>query len=95
MLLICGNGLSLFGAATIRNLLILAIAVAAPVSARDAPAPRLGAAECRSPAAQRAQTNRQAGPMRLGQLPDAKLILAVDYREGGCQKPIVVSRTVR
>ncbi len=78
-----------------RNLLILAMLVAAPVGAQNAPKPDLGKADCRAPSAQRVQTPPAAGPQRLGQLPDASLFRAVDYREGGCSKPIMVNRTLR
>ena len=78
-----------------RNLLILAILVATPVGAQNAPKPQLGNADCRSASAQRVDGTRVAGPQRLGQLPDAKLFRAVDYREGGCSKPIMVNRTLR
>ncbi|MBY0518975.1 MAG: hypothetical protein K2P79_00950 [Sphingomonas sp.] len=78
-----------------RKLLILALLVTAPVSAREAPKTGPGKPDCRNPNTQRVQDMQRAGPQRLDQLPDAKLFLALDYREGGCSKPIRVNRIIR
>ncbi|WP_066653548.1 MULTISPECIES: hypothetical protein [Sphingomonas] len=70
---------------------ILLAAVAA--DARGKPKSALGQPDCRNASAGQVKTQRGAGPQRLDQLPDAQLIRAVDYREGGCSKPILVNRT--
>ena len=66
---------------------------AVAADAREAKTNMPGQPDCRAPNAQRAGQRDSAGPKRLGELPDAQLILAVDYREGRCPKPIAVSRT--
>lgn len=78
-----------------RKLMLLAIFITAPVLAREAPKPPLGATDCRNASVRLAQTERQAGPQKMGELPDPQLIRAVDYRERGCSKPISVNRTLR
>lgn len=74
-----------------RKALLLAIIVATPVVAREAPKPPLEKPDCLNPSI---NIVRSAGPRRLGELPDPQLILAVDYREQGCSKPITISRTL-
>lgn len=66
---------------------------AVAADAREAKTSTPDPADCRAPNARMARQLDPAGPKRLGELPDAQLILAVDYREGGCPKPIAVSRT--
>lgn len=76
-----------------RSLLMLALIVATPALAREAgPKAAPGKADCRAPAAQRVRT---AGARPLNHEPDAKLISAVDYREGGCPKLVVIRDTVK
>lgn len=86
-----------------RNLLILTMLVAAPLGAREAPAPTPGQTaaqttsqnDCRAAAARRVQAPPRIGARPLNQLPDAELYRAVDYREGGCSKPVLISRSTR
>ncbi|MBA4048351.1 MAG: hypothetical protein C0476_07415 [Sphingomonas sp.] len=78
-----------------RTLLILATLAATPAVAREAPQRALGQPDCRSAAAQRAQTPPRAGARPLNQMPDPALIRAVDYREGGCSKPVAIGRVTR
>jgi len=80
---------------TMRKFLILAALLAAPLSAREAPQRAPGQADCRSAAAQRAQTPPRIGARPLNQMPDPTLLRAVDYREGGCSKPIAIGRVTR
>lgn len=70
---------------------ILLAAIAA--DARETSKPALGQPDCRNASAGQVKTQHRTGPQQLGQLPDAQLIRAVDYREGGCTKPILVNRT--
>lgn len=77
-----------------RLVFALALLSTTAATARE-PGRPLAAPDCRAPSAQRVRTPPVAGPQRLGQLPDASLFRAVDYREGGCPKPIKVNRTVR
>lgn len=74
-----------------RLALALALAIAAPAAARDAaPKAAPGKPDCRAPAAQHV---RSVGVRPLNREPDAKLIRAVDYREGGCPKLVVIGAT--
>lgn len=77
-----------------RLILALALLSTTAATARE-PARPLATPDCRAPNAQQVRTPPVAGPQRLDQLPDASLFRAVDYREGGCPKPIKVNRTVR
>lgn len=69
---------------------ILLAAVAA--DARETPRLALGQPDCRNAGASQVKAPLRAGPQRLDQLPDAQLIRAVDYRERGCSKPVLVNR---
>lgn len=74
-----------------RLILALALVSTTAATARE-PARPIAQPDCRAPSATLARNDR---PLvhPLNREPEAKLYRAVDYREDGCHKPVIVSRS--
>lgn len=72
-------------------LIMLAMAAPAPMLAKAATSSKAACLQTRNLPVRGAP---RAGIHPLNREPDARVILAVDYSEGGCKKPIVVRDSV-